>query len=172
MDIELVVQLDTYGCVIASIAMVTGVSYEDISAKYIAHDLNKHGYNTKCQNMILNDMGYGTNTISYLPCGNTKICILTVSSLNYPNSWHAVVYVPPTNTTHAKLLDSNVPGAALYTLEMIRNILTDPTKFRECTIITNNVDTSNKWTHDDCKLCTGSMDVVNDHALYGDNNLG
>lgn len=198
MNIRHFTQPDKCGCVIACIAMVTckdgdNVSdhYRKISGDYIAHDLNRQGYNTKCQNKILNDKGYSTNTIPYLSTKPHTTCILTVDSLNHKDSWHALVFITGPD---ARVLDPNdgyVPKSgekphAVYTLKMIRDISNNPNKFHDCTEITKGGIVSNtgvtksekkydnvvkKWVNKDCKDCTGDMEVVpgREHmvSLYG-----
>lgn len=194
-NVKLFVQPDKCGCVIASIAMVTGENYHDISGKYIAHDLNRQGYNTECQNKILNDLGYSTCVTKDRPrpISNTMY-ILTVDSLNYKKSWHALVYIVKSDGTHHVLDPNNGhDGHLYYTLEMIQNI--DPKKYHDCVrvwksnkVMNQGVSSSKKlfnnnvkpFTKDDCKKCTYGK-VINDNpmkylvsggsSLYGSDEL-
>jgi hypothetical protein len=65
-----------------------------------------------------------------------------------------------------------------YTLEMLREITKDPTKFHDCTEITKGNSVFNigvakkpytnvvkKWDKKDCKECTSDMEVTNPSAL-------
>jgi hypothetical protein len=188
--IKHVTQPDKCGCVIASIAMVTGEEYKDISGTYIAHDLNKHGYNTKCQNKIINDLGFSTHVYPYLPNTNNLTCILTVNSINHTDSWHALVYMSPTTTTRARVLDPNKgykprdpndPKHEHYTLKMIQDIVNDPKKLHDCTVVSKSstekptntgitkaektyTNVVNDWTGKDCESCTDTK-ITNSKAL-------
>lgn len=144
-DVKLVTQPDKFGCVIACISMVTGKPYKKVSGKYISHDLNRQGYNTTCQNKILNDLGYKTCVIKDFPTKRNSMCILTVKSLNYDDgSQHAIVYLidargyltvldPNCGFDHKKF-DEDHPRK-YYTLADVLALKGKPGGLVDCTIV-------------------------------------
>jgi hypothetical protein len=182
-NIKLFTQPDRYGCVIASIAMCTNTNYHELSGKYIAHDLNRQGYNTECQNKIINDLGFSTNVIKYLPKTDDTVCILTVPSLNNTKFLHAIVYITASKYKHARVYDPNenspFEDVKFYTLKMIRNL--EAKQLADCTVITKD-DTIKSvsykktinvtpFTKEDCKKCTFGP-VVNNYSVAGGSLYG
>jgi ABC-type bacteriocin/lantibiotic exporter with double-glycine peptidase domain len=161
-EYSLVTQPDKYGCVIACISMITGIDYNHISETFISHDLNRHGYNTSCQNKILNSYGYNTTVIKYKPTKINTIAILTVVSANVSNFHHAIVYIID-KSGRRYVLDPNT-GYVPSNDEVYRktynaiDILNMPAhKFIDCTIITKSTADKKEWTKfskQDSKNCT------------------
>lgn len=184
--IKLFKQPDKCGCVIASIAMIISpdmpkIDYHTLSERYIAHDLNRQGYNTECQNKILNDLGYSTYICKIIPKIPNSALILTVKSLNFDKSWHALVYTIDSKGYH-HVFDPNADQEfngkihKCYELKDIQNI--SPNNFHSCTIVTKTKNITNKginsskewektvkpFSHEDCKKCTYGP-VVNENIL-------
>lgn len=101
---RLVSQKHKSDCVVACLSMMTKIPHSVLIKKYFAdHDFSNQGLKWGTENKILQLEGIKPVFSSSKKLPNKK-SILTVISLNYPNTYHAIVWDPNTNK---KVFDPN-----------------------------------------------------------------
>jgi len=92
-------------CVVACLSMMTKIPHATLINKYFKdHDFTKKGLKWSTENKIMKLEGITPVNMSTKKLPNSK-AILTVLSLNYPKTYHAIMWDP---NTSRKVFDPNI----------------------------------------------------------------
>lgn len=87
---RLVRQRHIRGCVVASVAMLTGRTYRDILPLFADQDIINTGITTGATRRVLHRLGYKMRRVARIHAGQPAL--LHVKSLNHRGEQHAIVY--------------------------------------------------------------------------------
>lgn len=101
---RLISQKYKYDCVVACLSMITKIPHKKIIERYFKdHDFTQKGLRWGTENIVLLKENMMPQNLSNDKLPEVK-AILTVDSLNYPGTYHAIVWDP---NTKRKVFDPN-----------------------------------------------------------------